>query len=151
MNTLEKWLAEENTVWSAKNNHADLPTDCPTREQHGWSGDAQIFCPTASYLFDYLPFAEKYLNDLYDWQTKSGCLPQIAPEGGTDFYMRAMNGSVGWAYAGVLMPYVLWKRYGDTDVLKKVPPQHAVLRKIHAEALRQMVPHRQTHRPARRG
>ena len=114
---LDKFV--ENTVWSAKNNHADLPTDCPTRERHGWTGDAQIFCPTASYLFDYLPFAEKYLNDLYDWQTKSGCLPQIAPEGGTDFYMRAMNGSVGWADAGVLMPYVLWKRYGDTAVLKK--------------------------------
>lgn len=112
----------ENTVWSAKNNHADLPTDCPTRERHGWSGDAQIFCPTASYLFDYLPFAEKYLNDLYDWQTKSGCLPQIAPEGGTDFYMRAMNGSVGWADAGVLMPYALWKQYGDANVLKKYLP-----------------------------
>ena len=112
----------ENTVWSAKNNHADLPTDCPTRERHGWTGDAQIFCSTASYLFDYLPFAEKYLNDVYDWQTKSGCLPQIAPEGGTDFYMRAMNGSVGWADAGVLMPYALWKRYGDTEVLKKYLP-----------------------------
>lgn len=114
---LDKFV--ENTVWSAKNNHADLPTDCPTRERHGWTGDAQIFCPTASYLFDYLPFAKKYLNDVYDWQTKNGCLPQIAPEGGTDFYMRAMNGSVGWADAGVLMPYVLWKQYGDTDVLKK--------------------------------
>ena len=114
---LDKFV--ENTVWSAKNNHADLPTDCPTRERHGWTGDAQIFCPTVSYLFDYLPFAEKYLNDVYDWQTKNGCLPQIAPEGGTDFYMRAMNGSVGWADAGVLMPYVLWKQYDDTDVLKK--------------------------------
>lgn len=112
----------KNTVWSAKNNHADLPTDCPTRERHGWSGDAQIFCPTASYLFDYMPFAEKYLNDLYDWQTKNGCLPQIAPEGGTDFYMRAMNGSVGWADAGVLMPYALWRQYGDTEVLKKYLP-----------------------------
>ncbi len=114
---LDKFV--ENTVWSAKNNHADLPTDCPTRERHGWTGDAQIFCPTASYLFDYLPFAEKYLNDVYDWQKKNGCLPQIAPEGGTDFYMASMNGSVGWADAGVLMPYVLWKQYGDTDVLKK--------------------------------
>lgn len=90
----------ENTVWSAKNNHADLPTDCPTRERHGWTGDAQIFCPTASYLFDYLPFAEKYLNDVYDWQKKNGCLPQIAPEGGTDFYMASMNGSVGWRTPG---------------------------------------------------
>lgn len=113
----------ENTVWSAKNNHADLPTDCPTRERHGWSGDAQIFCLTASYLFDYLPFAKKYLNDLYDWQTKNGCLPQIAPEGGTDFYMRAMNGSVGWADAGVLIPYVLWKQYGDTEVLQHSLPR----------------------------
>ena len=112
----------ENTVWSAKNNHADLPTDCPTRERHGWTGDAQIFCPTASYLFDYLPFAEKYLNDVYDWQKKNGCLPQIAPEGGTDFYMASMNGSVGWADAGVLMPYVLWKQYGDRSVLKKYLP-----------------------------
>lgn len=112
----------ENTVWSAKNNHADLPTDCPTRERHGWSGDAQIFCPTASFLFDYLPFAKKYLNDLYDWQKKNGCLPQIAPEGGTDFYMASMNGSVGWADAGVLMPYALWKQYGDGDVLQSYLP-----------------------------
>ena len=114
---LDKFV--ENTVWSAKNNHADLPTDCPTRERHGWTGDAQIFCPTASYLFDYLPFAEKYLNDVSDWQKKTGCLPPIAPEGGTDFYLKAMNGSVGWADAGVLMPYVLWKQYGDRSVLKK--------------------------------
>ncbi len=109
----------ENTVWSAKNNHADLPTDCPTRERHGWTGDAQIFCSTACFLFDYLPFADKYLNDVYDWQKKNGCLPQIAPKGGTDFYMSAMNGSVGWADAGVLMPYALWKQYGDTEILKK--------------------------------
>lgn len=109
----------ENTVWSAKNNHADLPTDCPTRERHGWSGDAQIFCHTASFLFDYLPMAEKYLTDMYDWQRRSGCLPQIAPVGGVDFYMYTMNGSVGWADAGVIMPYVLWKQYGDTSVLAR--------------------------------
>ena len=109
----------ENTVWSAKNNHADLPTDCPTRERHGWSGDAQIFCHTASFLFDYLPMAEKYLTDMYDWQRRSGCLPQIAPAGGVDFYMYTMNGSVGWADAGIIMPYVLWKQYGDTSVLAR--------------------------------
>ena len=54
---LDKFV--ENTVWSAKNNHADLPTDCPTRERHGWSGDAQIFCRTASFLFDYDAMAKK--------------------------------------------------------------------------------------------
>ena len=109
----------ENTVWSSKNNHADLPTDCPTRERHGWSGDAQIFCSTASFLFDYEPMAEKFLNDMYDWQKPNGKLPQIAPAGGVDFYMQVMNGSVGWADAGVIMPYVLWKRYGDVSILSR--------------------------------
>lgn len=112
----------ENTVWSAKNNHADLPTDCPTRERHGWSGDAQIFCSSACYLFEYMPFGRKYLNDLYDWQKPNGKLPQIAPEGGTDPYMKIMDGSVGWADAGVLIPYVLWKQYSDSEVLKAYLP-----------------------------
>lgn len=112
----------ENTRWSAKNNSCDLPTDCPTRERHGWSGDAQIFCPTACFLFDYQSFARKYLNDMYDWQKPSGKLPQIAPEGGVDPYMRVMDGSVGWADAGILIPYVLWKQYGDLMAVKKYLP-----------------------------
>lgn len=50
------------TVWSTKSNSADLPTDCPTRERHGWTGDAQIFFPSASYLFDYATFSKKILK-----------------------------------------------------------------------------------------
>ena len=79
--------------WSTKSNSADVPTDCPTRERHGWTGDAQIFFNTAAYLFDYAAFSKKYLNDVYDWQMKSGRLPQIAPAGGVDFYMWTLNGS----------------------------------------------------------
>ena len=107
------------TLWSAKGNHLDVPTDCPTRERHGWSGDAQIFCSTASYLFDFHAFADKYLRDMFDWQKQDGKLPQIAPEGGVDFYMKVMDGSVGWADAGVIMPYTLWKQYGDQAILHK--------------------------------
>ena len=107
------------TLWSTKNNHADVPTDCPTRERHGWTGDAQVFFETASYLVDYAAFARKYLNDLYDWQKKDGRLPQIAPHGGVDFYMNVMDGSVGWADAGILIPYRYWKKYGDRTILEK--------------------------------
>ncbi len=109
----------KNTLWSLKNNSADLPTDCPTRERHGWSGDAQIFVNTASYMVNYAPFAMKYENDLCDWQKKNGNFPQIAPEGGTDFYMNPMNGSVGWSDAGILIPYRLWKKYGDQGIIEK--------------------------------
>lgn len=109
----------ENTLWSLKNNSADLPTDCPTRERHGWTGDAQIFLNTATYLVNYAPFAVKFEKDLCDWQKKNGKFPQIAPEGGTDFYMKAMNGSVGWADAGVMIPYRLWKKYDDIEIIKQ--------------------------------
>lgn len=110
------------TRWSIKNNSADLPTDCPTRERHGWTGDAQIFFGTAAYLFDYASFSRKFLNDMYDWQRKDGCLPQIAPAGGVDFYMNTMNGSVGWADAGVIIPYRFWKQYGDERILTRYYP-----------------------------
>lgn len=108
----------EATVWSAKSNFADIPTDCPTRERHGWTGDAQIFFETACYLFDGSAFFEKYLNDIYDWQRSNGRLPQIAPAGGVDFYMNVMHGSVGWADAGILIPYRFWKLYGDEEILR---------------------------------
>ncbi len=107
----------KNTMWSLKNNSADVPTDCPTRERHGWTGDSQIFCESAGYLMNYLPFAKKHLNDVYDWQRKDGCLPQIAPAGGVDFYMYTMNGSVGWADAGVLIPYRYWKLFCDDSII----------------------------------
>ena len=109
----------EITKWSTKGNSLDIPTDCPTRERHGWTGDAQIFFQTAGYLFDYAAFSEKYLRDVFDWQKKSGRLPQIAPYGGVDFYMWPMNGSVGWSDLGILLPYRFWKLYGDREILRR--------------------------------
>ena len=106
------------TRWSAKNNHADVPTDCPTRERHGWTGDAQIFCDTAAYLFNYAPFARKYVADMIDGQRKNGKFRQITPKGGVDFYMNFMDGSAGWSDAGVLIPYRIYKRYGDKKILE---------------------------------
>lgn len=109
----------EATKQSAKSNSTDLPTDCPTRERHGWTGDAQIFLNTASYLFSYAPFAIKFERDLCDEQKKNGCFRQIAPKGGVDFYMNAMDGSAGWSDAGVLIPYRIYKKYNDITVLER--------------------------------
>ena len=108
----------EATRWSAKNNHADVPTDCPTRERHGWTGDAQIFFDTAAYLFNFAPFARKYVRDMIDGQRNNGKFRQITPKGGVDFYMDFMDGSAGWSDAGVLIPYRIYKRYGDKKILE---------------------------------
>lgn len=109
----------EATKWSTKSNSTDIPTDCPTRERHGWTGDAQIFFESANYLFDYAAFSKKFLRDVYDWQKPSGKLPQIAPYGGVDFYMGVMNGAVGWSDIGVLVPYRFYKLYDDRTILEE--------------------------------
>ena len=107
----------ENTRWSAKNNHADLPTDCPTRERHGWTGDAQIFVGTAGYFFDYDAFARKFVRLMGDDQKRNGKILQISPYGGVDFYMSYMNGCAGWADAEIIIPYRMWKMYGDEKII----------------------------------
>ena len=38
----------EAAVWSFRPNSFDTPTDCPHRERHGWTGDWQLFVPTAA-------------------------------------------------------------------------------------------------------
>ena len=110
------------TVWSAKGNHLDVPTDCPTRERHAWTGDAQIFFETAGFLFDFAAFSQKYLRDIYDWQRVNGRLPHIVPDGGSDFYMWPMNGSVGWSDIGVLYPSKFGKLYQDDRLMEKYYP-----------------------------
>ncbi len=112
-----------NTLRSRRGNTIDVPTDCPTRERRGWTGDSQVFFNTACYLTDYAPFARKHLHDLFDEQRKSGKLGQIVPFSNEDWFMFPMNGSVGWADAGILIPYRFYKRYGDERILKEFYPQ----------------------------
>lgn len=107
-----------NTLWSLKSNSTDLPSDCPTRERMGWTGDSQLFFNTASYLVDYAAFARKHVRDIYDRQWRSGRLPQIVPFANEDWFMWVMNGSVGWACAGVYIPYYLYKKYNDKRILE---------------------------------
>lgn len=109
----------ENTIRSCKSNFVDIPTDCPTRERMGWTGDSQIIFDTAAYLFDCNAFFRKHLNDVYDRQDQNGRLPQIAPYSAEDWFMGVMNGSVGWADAGVLIPYRMYLRTGDIEMLKE--------------------------------
>lgn len=109
----------EITKWSLKSNSADIPTDCPTRERMGWTGDSEVFFNTASYMTDYAAFARKHVRDIYDRQWKSGRLPQIAPFANEDWFMWVMNGSVGWACAGVYIPLYMYRKYGDRRILEE--------------------------------
>ena len=58
----------ENIVWSMKGNFVGVPTDCPQRDERlGWTGDIQVFGPTASYLYDVPGILSSWLEDLSAW------------------------------------------------------------------------------------
>ncbi|REJ05030.1 alfa-L-rhamnosidase [Microbacterium bovistercoris] len=112
----------ENTRWSMKGNFLDVPTDCPTRERLGWTGDAQVFFNTAAYFMDVAAFFRKWMRDLEDSQLRSGKPRAVAPYSGVPMMYDTSGGSVGWADALVLVPYRLWKRYGDEAILREFYP-----------------------------
>ena len=106
----------EAAVWSLRGNACDIPTDCPTRERAGWTGDWQIFVPTAAFLYDVAGFSTKWLRDLAAEQWSSGLVANLAPsppsesEGG---FLAALNGSAGWGDAAVIVPWEIYRAYGD--------------------------------------
>lgn len=53
----------KNSVWSQKGNFCDIPTDCPTRERAGWTGDMGVFIETGLTLMDCYPVVEKWLAE----------------------------------------------------------------------------------------
>lgn len=112
----------QNTRWSMKGNFLDLPTDCPTRERLGWTGDAQIFFDTGAYLMDTAAFFRKWMVDMEDAQNKNGLLPAVLPYQGVDMMYNATGSSVGWADAVYMIPYRYFLRYGDQKVLEHTWP-----------------------------
>lgn len=56
------------TRYTSFSNLMDMPTDCPTRERQGWTGDGQLTSPVVSYNFDAAAFYRKWLRDIGDAQ-----------------------------------------------------------------------------------
>jgi alpha-L-rhamnosidase len=115
--------------WSFRDNACDVPTDCPQRERAGWTGDWQVFIPSAAFLYDVAGFSVKWLRDLAAEQLDDGCVLNIAP----DPYRRVgdvpdgalwrdMQGSSGWGDAVVMVPWELWRVYDDRAVVAELWP-----------------------------
>jgi len=122
---------QRNIVRSQRGNFIDIPTDCPQRDERlGWSGDAQVFAATACFNMQCAPFFSKWLRDLAADQRPSGAYPIAAPmpssavkelSGGGMAIMPIQvdpgYGVAGYSDAGVIVPWMLYLRYGDRDVL----------------------------------
>lgn len=109
-----------NSLWSMRSNFCDIPTDCPTRERAGWTGDAGVFTPTAVFLADCWPVLRKWLGECRLAQREDGLVQNIAPvnnKGG--MISNMLQGSAGWGDACVLVPWALYEAYGDKTILEE--------------------------------
>ncbi len=110
----------ENSLWSMRSNFCDIPTDCPTRERAGWTGDAGVFAPTAVFLMDCYPVLRKWLAECRLAQGKDGKVANIAPANNvTGIIGRIIKGSAGWGDACVLVPWALYEACGKTEILEE--------------------------------
>jgi alpha-L-rhamnosidase len=106
----------ENVVWGMRGNFLDVPTDCPQRDERlGWTGDIQIFSPTASFLFDPAGFLSSWLADLAAEQYPDGSVPFVVP----DVLLTDTPTAAAWGDAATIVPWVLYQRFGDAGILER--------------------------------
>lgn len=109
-----------NSLWSMRSNFCDIPTDCPTRERAGWTGDAGAFTPTGVYLSDCYPVLRKWLAECRLAQREDGLVANIAPINNSGSYISNMlQGSSGWGDACILVPWALYEAYCDKTILEE--------------------------------
>jgi len=111
---------QHNIVWGQKGNFLDVPTDCPQRDERlGWTGDAQVFSPTAAFNMDVAGFFTKWLGDVAADQYEDGSVPHVVPNVLPEFAGRPPAGAAGWADAAVIIPWTLYLSYGDKRILER--------------------------------
>lgn len=106
---------QRNIEWSQRGNYLSIPTDCPQRDERmGWLGDAGLFIRTASHNMDVAAFFTKWMQDIEDAQSPEGGFPDVAPR-----VVDRMDGAPAWGDAGVIIPWVMYRQYGDTRIIRK--------------------------------
>lgn len=108
-----------NTVWGQRSNYLSVPTDCPQRnERLGWTADTQVFSETGTYFANTDKFFHKWMRDMRDTQSDFGGFPGVAPiaqYGASPTDMMRL----GWADAGIIVPWVVWKQFNDTTIINE--------------------------------
>jgi alpha-L-rhamnosidase len=105
---------QKNIQWGQKGNFLDVPTDCPQRDERlGWTGDAQVFSPTAAFNFDVSAFYTKWMRDVAADQLPDGKVPHVIPD-----VLNGGGGSTAWADAALVVPWNTYLAYGDKRILE---------------------------------
>ncbi|MFJ4408491.1 family 78 glycoside hydrolase catalytic domain [Streptomyces sp. NPDC088910] len=106
---------QSNISWGQRGNFLSIPTDTPARDERlGWTGDINVFAPTASYLRDTRAFLNKWTTDLRDSAYSDGNYPGIAPSVPT----IDLGSGLGWSDSAVTVPYAVWHAQGDNAIVR---------------------------------
>jgi alpha-L-rhamnosidase len=112
----------DNVVWSMRGNFVGIPTDCPQRDERlGWTGDIQVFTPTASYLYACAGMLGSWLQDLAVEQFPDGTVPLFVPQVPSPKW-EPMQPCAVWGDAAVLVPWALYQRFGDVEIVRRQYP-----------------------------
>ena len=121
--------------WGQRSNFLAVPSDASQRDERlGWTGDIQAFASTAAFNGDASGYLGQWLQTLSDSQTAAGAFPDVAP------ITCCGDGTAGWGDAGTVVPWALYRRYGDTRVLQRQLRRDEALDRLPAGQLDQPDP-----------
>jgi len=107
-------------LWAIKSNLQSVLTDCPHREKLGWLEQTFLMGSPVHYNFDIYQLYGRQMNNMMDAQLINGLVPSISPE-----YVPFNGGfrdSPEWGSASVILPWLIYKWYGDASVMEKAWP-----------------------------
>ena len=102
--------------------HADLsnfhhiPTDCPSREKNGWTGDMSVSAHQFLLSFDCSENLRMWMENIRYAQTDEGMLPGVVPT--NDWGYAWGNGPI-WDCVIINIPYYVYKFCGRIDLIEE--------------------------------
>ncbi|MBD3949157.1 family 78 glycoside hydrolase catalytic domain [Tuanshanicoccus lijuaniae] len=108
-----------NILWSQKGNMLSIPTDCPQRERVGWTGDMQVFASASTFFMNSNQLIQRWLKTVRIDQRENGAIVDYSPEplDAKNLAFTGVEASAGWGDAIIMVPWTLYQRYGNKEVL----------------------------------
>ncbi|KAL3468065.1 bacterial alpha-L-rhamnosidase-domain-containing protein [Aspergillus heterothallicus] len=114
-------LLAPNATWGMRGNFLSVPTDCPQRDERlGWTGDLQIFAPSASFLYNTAGMLTDWLQDLSAEQlAHPKAIPPLVVPNVIDESLWPTFAQAVWDDIAVILPWTLYQCYGDINILRQ--------------------------------